>query len=111
MKIKEKIIRRAIKEAESEIKKIDGILDSNPLSDIISLRLDSIEAAKKMPAGSREVINYLNKQLKKEKTLFALAKKQENSIKLIERKAKILFELYDLKNELHLISLKGEHEN
>ena len=42
MKIKEKIIRAAIKETESEIKKIDSIFFTNPLSDIIKLREETI---------------------------------------------------------------------
>lgn len=103
MEVKEKIVRQAIKEVESEIKKIDSILFANPLSDIIKLREETIEKAKKMKAGSKEVLKYLDIQCKKEKALFGLAKKQCNAGEKLNRKAKLSLELIDLKNELFLL--------
>lgn len=103
MKIKEKIIRQAIKETEIEIKKINDILNTNPISDIIKLRRKTFEIAQKMDAGSKEVLEYLNGHSKKEKTLFRLAKKQQDSLALIDRKVKFSIELGDLKSELYLI--------
>lgn len=107
MKIKERIIRQALTEAVTEIGKIDHILSATPITDIIKLQRDSIDTAKKMKPGLG-VVKYLEKQMKKEKALFRLAKKQENSIALIDRKVELMSELYELKNELFYIERTSE---
>ena len=100
MKVKEKIIRKSIAFCEHRIKKIDSILFSNPLSELLILEKKTIETAKKMDAGSPEVLKYLDDAIKKRDKLMRLAKQQQHSIKLIERKAELEFELGQLHREL-----------
>jgi len=103
MKTKEKIIRQAIEETMNEISKIDHILKANPLVDLIKIERETIETALKMELGSKEVLAYLNSQIKKRNALRRLAEEQQNSIALINQKSKLSFELSELKNELYWI--------
>ena len=104
MTIKEKVIRQAILGAEKEIKEIDQILNASPVGDIIRLERKAIETAKKMDAGSKEVLTYLALQTKKRDALLQLVEKQKDSISLIEKKVKISMELGELKGELWMIT-------
>ena len=106
MKIKEKIILQSIKEVTNEISKIDHILKATPLIDIIKIERETIETVKKMRSGSKDALAYLETNIKKRNALFRLAKKQKNSIALIEQKAKLSIELCDLNNELWRIVQK-----
>ena len=105
MTTKERVIRKAQYEIETELKKINHILESNPLIDIINLRKESIGKAKKMTP--HEAVAYLDIQTKKEQSLFALARKQQNSLALIDRKVELERELADLKNELFFIERRS----
>lgn len=107
MRVKEKVIRQSISEAESEIAKIDAILNATPLSDLIKLEIETLSKAKSMDTGSREVLKYLDAQIGKRNDLRKLAEKQMGSIQLVERKAHLSFELGQLKNELYWIENKG----
>ena len=95
--ILEKTIRSSIKQIEKELEKIDYILNANPLSDIIQLERDTILKAKEMP--NKEALAYVKLMIKKRNSLFALARKQRDSVKLINRKVKLQSELNDLTNE------------
>ena len=106
MKIKEKIILQSIEEVTNEISKIDHILKATPLIDMIKIERETIERVKKMRAGSKEALACLETNIKKRNALRRLAKKQENSIALIEQKAKLSLELCDLNNELYCIVQK-----
>ena len=96
--ILEKTIRNSIKQIKNELEKIDYVLNANPLSDIIQLERDTILKAKEMP--NKEALAYVKSMIKKRDSLFALAKKQRDSVKLISRKVKLQSELNDLTNEL-----------
>ena len=100
METTEKIILQSIEEVVNEISKIDHILNATPLIDIIKIERESIEKAMKMKAGSKEVLAYLDSQIKKRNALRRLAKKQENSIALIEQNVKLSIELRDLNSLL-----------
>ena len=105
MTTKERVIIKAQHEIETELKKINHILESDPLIDIINLRKESIGKAKKMTPN--EAVAYLDIQTKKEQSLFALARKQQNSLALIDRKVELERELVDLKNELFFIERRS----
>jgi len=105
MTVKEKIIRKSIKAIEVELKKVNYIMKANPIIDIINLEAETIETAKKMPPF--KAIKYLKERIKKRNELLALAKKQTNSVKLIEKKVKLGRELNDLQNELYLIVVRA----
>ena len=104
MTIKEKVIRQSIKKAEEEISGIDQVLNAFPVGDLIRLERETIETAKRMDAGSKEVLSYLNSQTKKRDALLQLVEKRKDSVSLIERKVKISMELGELKGELWMIT-------
>ena len=103
MTTKEKVINESLKRVSSEIGKIDEILNATPLNDIIKLEKEAIETAKKMVAGSREVLEYLNNKQKEKDELLILAEKQKNSSLLIDRKVNLEREKADLINELYFL--------
>ena len=106
MQIKEKIIRQSIKKCEQALFTIDHVLFSNPVGDLIRLEQQTIEKVKKMDAGKKSTIIYLENQIKKRDELKKLYHQQRNSIILCEKKARLTLELCDLNNELYLIEQK-----
>jgi hypothetical protein len=111
MKIKEKVIHDTIFRINKRILKIDGILDASPLIDIIELKKEAQILLKEHKTVEQRTsivfTDKLSQMAKKEKELFALAKYQsKNTLKLIQEKAKIQNELYDLSNELYWINQK-----
>ena len=106
MQIKEKIIRQAIKKCEQALFTIDHVLFSNPVGDLFRLEQETIEKVKKMDAGNKSTIIYLENQIKKRDELKKLFDKQRNSVILCEKKARLSIELCDLNNELYLLEQK-----
>ena len=104
MTIKEKIIRRAIKETEKQISRINFILNANPISDIINLRRETFAKVKKM--DNKSALAYITRQAKKEAAYFKIGEQQKDTIKLVDKKVKLILELSDLKNELSWIERK-----
>lgn len=97
------ILKDTYKSAKTKIKKrldeIDFILNSNPLSDICQLRIDSkplLLRIQKSKRPSDDDLLQLKKIAKKEKELFELAEKGQDTISLIDEKVKLESELYEL---------------
>lgn len=107
MTTKEKVIRESIKRVTKQINKINLILNANPLSDIIKLRRDTLNNAKEFQNHEKALV-FINKAIKKEKELIRIAKKQQNSIKLINEKVKLELELSDLNGELWHIERRNK---
>ena len=107
MTTKEKVIKESIKRNTKRLNEIKAILDASPLSRICELRME----AKKLfdenqgieKRTSNEFIAKIDKLAKEEKKMFALAKKQQCSAKLINEQVNLEVELSDLNNELYLI--------
>jgi len=106
MTTKEKIIRKALTSVREELIKIDSFLNANPLSEIIRLDIETIKIAKNMNIPKMGF--YLERQMKKRKTLLLLAKRQikESSV-MIDRKVKLGIEEGDLINELFWIEQRS----
>lgn len=104
MTIKEKVIREAIKRIESSLKKIDAVLDADPLGDIIRNRQEFAEKFSKMDHSeklSQKTKEWVDSLYKKEKELFALSQKQiKETPALIAKKVKLESELCSLRSEL-----------
>ncbi len=100
MSIKMQVIEEAIRRIEKELKGIDIILNATPLIDIIHLRQEVSVWIKGKDMLSREVAEYIGNAAKKEKAMFAMAEKQQETPELIERKVNLTFEFAALKNEL-----------
>lgn len=107
MKVKEKVIRRSIEEINKRLSEVNYILEANPLGDIMKLRTEAqkeLEKARKNNTDtSDEFLEYIKKASKKEKELFALAEKQQNTSNLVSEKVELESELSSLNNELWYI--------
>lgn len=107
MTTKEKVIKQSIKQIEKQIKEIDFILNANPLSEICKIRqeaqklLDENKSVEQRT--SDDFIAKIEVLSNREKEQFALAQKGKDSIKLIDKKVKLEFELSDLRTELYHI--------
>jgi len=107
MTTKEKVIRESIERNTKRLNKIKTLLEANPLSRICELRME----AKKLldenqgieKRTSNDFVAKIDKLAKEEKKMFALAKKQKDSAKLIDEQVKLEMELSDLNNELYFI--------
>jgi hypothetical protein len=104
MTTKERITRQSFKEVSERLTEIDAILNANPLSDICELRMKAQKAFNGMVDKARlEFLEQIKEWAIEEKRLFALAKKQENTIQLIDEKVKLQMEQCDLNNEIFYI--------
>lgn len=110
MTTKEKVIRESIERNTKMLKEIKELLEANPLSRICELRseakklLDENQGIEKRT--SKEFVAKIDKLAKEEKRMFELAKKQQDSAKLIDEQVKLEMELNDLNNELYLVQRK-----
>lgn len=107
MTTKEKVIRESIKRIAKKINGIRKILDANPLSEIIELERKTIHEAKQLK-NPVEALRLITEAMNKKAELMKVAKKQQNSIKLINEKVKLEFELSDLNMELWHIQIKRD---
>lgn len=106
MTTKEKIIRKSINHIEKKLKEIDNILNAKPLNEIFKIREQTqilLDENIKGQITSKEFMSKLEELSKRERQQFELAKKI-NSVKLIDKKVDLEFELTDLKNELFYIT-------
>ena len=107
MTTKEKIINQSIEQVKKQLKEINFILEATPLSEICKIRqeaqklLDENKTVEQRT--SDDFITKIEALSKREKEQFALAEKSKDSIKLIDEKVKLEFELSDLRNELYHI--------
>lgn len=107
MPTKEKVINQSIERVEKQLKEINFILDANPLSEICKIRQESqklLDENKTVEQRtSDDFISKIEVLSKREKEQFSLAEKSKDSIKLIDEKVKLEFELSELRNELYHI--------
>lgn len=112
MTTKEKVIRQSIGQVEKRLKEINLILDANPLSEICKIRqeaqklLDENKTVEQRT--SNDFIAKIEELSKREKEQFAIAEKSKYSIKFIDEKVNLEFELSDLRNELYYIERRIE---
>lgn len=110
MTTKEKIINQSIEQVEKQLKEINSILEANPLSEICKIRQEAqklLEENKTVEQRTSDAfIAKIEALSKREKEQFVLDEKSKDSIKLIDEKVKLEFELSDLRNELFHIERK-----
>jgi hypothetical protein len=115
MTTKEKIIRLSIEEIQKKVAEIDLLLLANPLTEILKIRNEAqILLVRNNTIQSRstaEFINKINELAKREKHQFEIAEKSKDSIKLIDSKIDLEFELGDLENELYFLLRKENTKN
>ena len=106
MTVKEKVIRESIDRIEKRIKKIKHIVYANPLSDIISGRIEVLKILEDNKGDYAKIAKLIEPYAVSEKANFKLAKLQEGAGKLIDEQVEIENELYNLHAELYWIEKK-----
>ena len=111
MTTKEKIVRQSIEAVTKEIAEIQALFDANPLVEIIEVRKAAQALLNDYQPSERikpEFMEKLGALVKREKELFAIADKRQDTLKLIDRQVELEIELGDLNNELYSIEWKKE---
>ena len=106
MTTKEKIIRQSIASNEIELKEIKELLEASPLVAIVEGRQKAQKLLSELEISDPRLSQEIGDLAKEEKRLFAIAKKKQNSVELIDRRIRLEFELADLHNELYWIERK-----
>lgn len=108
MKVKERVIRDSIKICEKKVKKLKADIFANPLSDLITLQRDTIEAAKKMDL--KDSGPFLKKAIRKEKQLRKLCEDQiKHSDRWMDELTEYESELGELKNDLYYLERQARN--
>ncbi len=102
MKVKDKVIRQALKRIDRRLEKIQSILDEKPLSGIIKIRTEANQVITENKHGLNKIGELLESLSKEEKRLFAVAKKQRGT-QLIDEKVELEEESRQLKAELYYL--------
>ncbi|MBN8825093.1 MULTISPECIES: hypothetical protein [unclassified Spirosoma] len=113
MTTKEKVVREALLKAEAERNQIKELLNVNPYSQIIDLEVTAIEQSKaEFKKGNHaKALKIVQDAQKQKNVLLAIARKQQNSPKLIERMVALDSEISDLYMELYHIERETERRN
>ena len=108
MKTTEKVIRKSILEIDKELKKIDEVLNANPYSEIIQIRME----AQNLLEQNRTFEQRMNKEFmekilelsRRERKAWSLSKKLEkiSSSEMINRKVNLEHERRELMLQLFL---------
>ena len=106
----EAIIKRSIKVLDRKIKSKEGILNANPIGELIQLRIDFQDMLKKTNSDwkSKELRDFVEMAAVKEEKLKALAEKQQNTCELISELVQLKEELSNLQRELYYIGIRKE---
>jgi hypothetical protein len=108
MKVKEKIIRQAIKRVDNRIKKLKELIHSNPYSELAAIMREGHQI---MEAGGKDyaaIAKKLDPLAKREKVLIKLSESQrKNTSKWITELVDKESQLYDLNNELWYVARDG----
>lgn len=111
MTVKEQVINESISRITKRLKKINSILEANPLSEICELRMDVYPKLAKMDLTSPEAMKFVKKAAAKEKRLFALARKQQRETStMIAEKVELESELSSLNSELYYMDFRQQRQ-
>lgn len=104
MKVKIQVLNKSIEIIEKRLAKIQQLLDYSPHSEIFAVRKEFAELLKNNTTPeSRMTSEFYHKVIeleKRESIARKMIEKQKSSIKLIDEKVKLEFELRDLQSEL-----------
>lgn len=107
MSIKIEVIKKSIAAAEKRLKKVDDLLNAKPLSEICNLREQAAKIVEEHKGDYKKIAELIDPLAKKEKKLFAIAKKQTSTTDLVDQKVALESELYQLRNELFYAEQKA----
>lgn len=100
MKAVARALEAEITKLEKRLKRIETIIDARPASRIIELHREAHQIMEKHWPDHVTIARMIEPLGKEEKHMFALLKKQENTIKLIDEEVKLKMEIGELKSRL-----------
>ena len=103
MTTKERVIRTTIKKVELNLKKVQALLDANPLSEILKIRQEAQELIKN-ETDNGIILSKLKKLQERERQQFAIYEKSKNTNLLVSKKVELTIELDNLRKELYFIT-------
>jgi pyridoxine 5'-phosphate synthase PdxJ len=106
MSVKEEIIKKAMKQIEKKLTKIDQFIDATPGSDIIEARQEAAKIIKEHKGDYKKIAELIGPLADREKKAFILARQQCKpgvTSRKIDEKVKLEVELSELRNELYYI--------
>jgi hypothetical protein len=108
MTTKEKIIHKSIGVVMRKISQLDKIINANPGSDILKLRIElsemlTVNTTTEQRTG-KKFMDRITEMAKEEKELFKMLDKQKNLVALMDQQGELKRELQDLNNELFFIN-------
>lgn len=103
MKVKEKIVRRAISQVQKKVAKIKAVLSANPLGRIIEIRIEAQKILQQHGDDHATIVRLLNPLAEEEKLMFTIAEKQRDTMALIDKQVDLEHELSELLGELYYI--------
>ena len=110
MSVKKQVIQESIERINKRVKAIKELLSANPVSRICEIRIEAgklLEIYKSVEERtSNEFINKIEKLAEQEEKQFKIAKKQQDSIRLIEEQVELEHELQELMREKYYIDRK-----
>lgn len=110
MSVKKQVIQESIERISIRLQEIKELLSANPLSRICEIRIEAqklLETYKSVKERtSDEFINKISKLADQEKKQFKIAKKQQESIILIDEQVELEHELQELMREKYYIDRK-----
>ncbi len=107
MSVKRKVIDESIRRINKRIGKIDEILSAHPLGRICEIRIEAIKLIKDSNDDYSAIQGHIKRLAAEEKECFAMAKKQQKTLELIDEKVKLQSELGELSGELAMMSIRG----
>ena len=103
MTTKERVIRTSIKKVELNLKKVQDLLDADPLSEIIKIRQEAQELIKN-ETDIQVILSKLEELNTRQKAQYAIFEKMKDTSALTRRKVKLVLELDSLRHELYSIT-------
>lgn len=102
MTTKERVIRTSIKKVELNLKKVQALLDSDPLSEIIKIRKEAQELIRS-ETDNEALLSKIMKLNERQMEQYAIFEKMKDTNALTRRKVKLVLELDNLRHELYFI--------
>lgn len=108
MRIKERVIRDAMRRIERRVEVIKGIVDANPFSEIIALRKRASELIAKAGSNWESISAEVQQLADAEQKQLSVLKRQKKIGTLIEEEVRIEMEHAELRDELISMSWRGK---
>lgn len=95
-----RVLKAEIAKLEKRVERLEAIIYASPATRILEIRREAAQIMEKHWPDHVTVAKLIEPLRHEEKRMFAIVKKQKNSIKLIDEQVQIEFEIRDLRDKL-----------